>query len=258
MKVITLLNEKGGVGKTTLSTHIAAGLAIQGKRVLLIDTDAQANAGTSLGIPETGGLYQLIVKDAEWRDVLAVPSREKWGGENSSGSLWVVPSNIETRAIPMLVSDVSILRDRLEEIAVQVDVCVIDTSPTPSMFHSMIYVASDYMIYPTQAEILSMYGVAKSVSHLTQIKNTRPMLGMPSTKLIGIQPMMYAANTLAHQHGLNLIREQFKALVWDPIPARTIWREASFSQKTLFAYAPDSPATQETWALIERVNRGIA
>lgn len=258
MKTITLLNEKGGVGKTTLATHIAAGLALEGQRVLLIDTDAQANAGSSLGIAETGGLYQLIVKDAEWRDVLAVPNPEVWGRQKPDGCLWVLPSNIETRAIPVLVSDVGILRERLEELEVQIDVVVIDTAPTPSMLHSMIYVASDYMIYPTQCEILSMFGVAKSVSHLTQIKNTRPMLGFPSTKLIGIQPMMYAGNTLAHQHGLKLIQEQFKSLVWEPIAARTIWREASFAQRTLFSYAPDNAATEETRALIERVKRGIA
>lgn len=258
MKVITLLNEKGGVGKTTLSTHIAAGLAIQGKRVLLIDTDAQANSTTSLRVPESAGLYRLLVQDAEWREVLVVPERAAWTAQEPKGSLWLLPSNIETRAIPMVVDDVRILIERLDEISAQLDYVVIDTSPTPSLLHSMIYLASDYMVYPTQSEILSMYGLAKSVSHMKRSKETRKVFGLSETCLIGVQPMMFQGNTLAHQHGLQMIQEQFKQLVWEPIPARTIYREASFAQQTLFAYAPGNPATNELWGMVERVKRGIA
>lgn len=258
MKTITLLNEKGGVAKTTLSVHVAAGLATMGMRVLLIDTDAQANATTWLQLPESGGLYQLLVKEAEWRDVLKVPLREVWGSESAKGSLWCVPSNIETRAIPMVVDDVRILLERLEEIAAQVDVVVLDTSPTPSLLHAMIYLASDYMLYPTQAEMLSMVGLGKSISHMQRSKATRQAFGMEATKLIGVQPTMYTGNTLAHQHGLTRIAEQFGDLMWDPLPTRTIWREASFAQRTLFSYAPEDIATRECWQMIDRVRKGIA
>ena len=70
MKTITLLNEKGGVGKTTLAIHIAAGLAIRGKRVVLVDADAQANSTSQLQIAEAPGIHDLLVREAEWNDVL--------------------------------------------------------------------------------------------------------------------------------------------------------------------------------------------
>jgi chromosome partitioning protein len=259
MQVITLLNEKGGVGKTTLSVNLAAGMAIRGKRVLLIDTDAQANATNQLQLPEDGGLYQLLVKEAEWNSITASPKEVLWGtGLGMKGELMVVTSNLETRAIPLLVDDATILRERLNELAEHVDVVVIDTSPTPSLLHAMIYLCSDYMIYPTQAEILSMVGLAKSVSHMQRSKDMRKAFGLRETVLLGVQPTMYQAQTIAHQHGLEKIRAQFGALTWHPLSQRTIWREASFAQQTIFSYAPDDAAAKEMWAVIQLVEEGLA
>src|SRR3954466_5276087 len=108
MKVTTLLNEKGGVGKSTLATHIAAGLSIKGLRVLLIDADAQGHAGLSLGMAKAPGLYDLLARDAEWDQVLRVPSEANFAipGERVTGELWLLPSNVETRVIPMVIDDV--------------------------------------------------------------------------------------------------------------------------------------------------------
>lgn len=256
MKVVTFLNEKGGVGKTTLAVHIAAGLAEQGKRVLLVDTDAQANATTQLQLPDGGGLYQLLVKDAEWNSVLLEP--KAWTVAKKPGSLWVLPGNVETRVIPMLVDDVHLLRERILELDEYVDVVVIDTSPTPSLLHAMIYIASDYMIYPTLCEKLSMQGLAKSVTHMLKMRATRQTFGLEPTKLLGVQPMMYESITVVHKHGLSLIREQFKAATWQPIIDRTIWKQASFQQQTIFAYAPESDAANEMRQTVERVKEGIA
>jgi chromosome partitioning protein len=258
MQTITLLNEKGGVGKTTLSVNIAAGLALRGKKVLLIDTDAQANATNQLQLPEDGGLYQLLVKEAEWNSIILSPKESVWGGANPKGELMVATSNLETRAIPLLVDDATLLRERLNELEEHVDVVVIDTSPTPSLLHSMIYLCSDYMIYPTQAEILSMVGLAKSVSHMQRSKDMRKAFGLRETVLMGVQPTMYQAQTIAHQHGLEKIRAQFGTLTWKPLMQRTIWREASFAQQSIFSYAPEDAATKEMLSVIELVEDGLA
>jgi chromosome partitioning protein len=75
LKAITLLNEKGGVGKTTLATHFAAGLTLRDLRVLLIDTDPQAHATTTFGLKKEPALHDLLVREAEFTDVLrAVPA----------------------------------------------------------------------------------------------------------------------------------------------------------------------------------------
>jgi chromosome partitioning protein len=258
MKTLTLLNEKGGVGKTTLSVHIAAGLARRGQRVVLIDTDAQANATHQLKLDEDGTLYQLLVKEAEWRNVLRTPSESNWSDTTPEGTLWMVTSNLETRAIPMLIDDVTLLRERLLELEDHVDVIIIDTSPTPSLLHSMIYTASDYMIYPTQAEILSLVGLGKSLMHMQRSKDTRKAFGLEPTHLIGVQPTMFQPKTAAHQHGMTKILEQFGDATWKPLTQRTIWREAAFARKTIFSYAPSNAAVKEIEEVIDRVEKGIA
>jgi chromosome partitioning protein len=258
MQVITLLNEKGGVGKTTLSINIGAGMAIRGKRVLLIDSDAQGSATSQLDLPDDmSGLYQLLVKDAEWNQVLREP--QKWAGTAEvKGRLLVLPGNGETRVIPMLVDDVRLLSERLAELDGHVDVVIVDTSPTPSLLHSMIYVASDYMVYPTQCELLSLRGLAKSVAHMQRMKDTRKAFNLDPTQLLGVQPTMFEAHTLAHKHGMELIQKQFGGATWRPIIDRTVWKQASFQQQTIFAYAPESEAALEMWEVLDNIEEGIA
>ena len=70
MKIVTLLNEKGGVGKTTTATHLAAGLAIRGHRVLLLDTDPQGHATVTLGNKKMPGFYDLMVRNAAFEDIV--------------------------------------------------------------------------------------------------------------------------------------------------------------------------------------------
>lgn len=259
MQVVTLLNEKGGVGKTSLSVHVAAGLAIRGRRVLLVDADAQGHSTFHLGLPESGGLYRLVAQDAEFKDVLVAPDKARWAGDyEAKGSLYVLPSNVETRAIPVVVSDVTMLRERLSELAGYVDVVVIDTSPTPSLLHSMIYLASDYMIYPSQCESLSLDGLKKSMVHMAQLKGTRAAFGLDNARLMGVQPTMFEMQTNAHRYALDLIRERFgEQLTWSPLAKRTIWRDTTWDRKTLFAVVPEHEATLEAWRLVGRVEKGL-
>jgi chromosome partitioning protein len=255
MKIITLLNEKGGVGKTTLATHIAAGLAIQGQRVVLVDADSQAHATTQCGIDDGDGVYRLMVKYAEWRDLLRQAPIRRWGG--GKGELWVLPSNIETRVIPMLVNDVWLLKKRLAELEDFADVVIIDTSPTPSMLHAQIYMATDYIIYPTWCELLSLIGLNASIEHTQTANEGRLSLGMEKIDILGAQPVMFDPRTKAHSLGISMIAKTFKNRLWPALPVRTIWRDAAWHNRLLFAYAPDDVATQEAWALVDRVERGI-
>ena len=107
MNVITLLNEKGGVGKTTLATHIAAGLAIKGYRVVLIDSDPQGNATSAVGLEKRPNFYDLTVRNDSWRDVLGTVHPDVYGEphEAPKGQLLAVSGNKESRNIANMIGD---------------------------------------------------------------------------------------------------------------------------------------------------------
>ncbi len=257
MKIITLLNEKGGVGKTTLATHIAAGLAIRGLRVILADADAQGLATVSMGLAKEPGLYNLLVRDAPFKDVLRIvpPEWYQVPDHPSEGRLYVVPSNTETRSIATQISDAFTVLNRFRELEDAIDVVIFDTSPTPSLLHGSIYLATDAILYPTKCEYLSFDGLVESLTHRERVEPARAKWGLSKVDVMGIVPMMYRGSTVLHQENLTQLREQFGGLVWPEIAMRTIWAEASNLRQLLYSFAPSSSSAQECWDLVERVER---
>lgn len=260
MKLLTLLNEKGGVGKTTLATHIAAGLAIMGMRVMLVDADPQGHATYSFGMKKQPGLYDLLVREANFEDVLRVPAADSYAtpGETVKGALWLLPGNIETRSITENVGDdLWLFYERFSEVTDDVDVVVVDTSPTPSLLHGLIYMATDYLVYPTELEDLSLDGLAESIRHKTKANANRVAARRPEIEVIGIQPTMYRV-TNAHDYNMQQLVKHFRNQTWPAIPERTVWVERANAKKMLFAYAPEHQATTEAWSLVNRVMKGLA
>lgn len=259
MKAITLINEKGGVGKTTLAIHLAAGLAIRGYRVVLADADAQGHATVSLGLKKAPGLYDLLVRGAAFREVLrpASPDRFAIPGHPTRGQLYVVPSNVETRSIPIQISDAFAVADRFQELENLVDLVIFDTSPTPSLLHGSIYLATDAIIYPTKCEFLSFDGLVESFQHREMIQSTRSRWGLSKIEVMGIVPTMFRASTLVHQENLNKLRARYGNVVWPEMTMRTIWAEASTVGQLVFRFAPESNAARELWNLVDRVETEV-
>lgn len=262
MKIITLSNEKGGVGKTTLTMHIAMGLAYRGHRVMLIDSDSQGNSTERCGITMAPGLYDLVVRDAEWNDVVRVVAPAKYGipGDRvpDEGKLYVVPSNVETRNIATSVSDATILTQRLEELHGMVDVVLIDTSPTPSLLHGSIYLATDYIIYPTTCTIDSFRGLGLSMEHRKGADSARQgRLGLPGIKIMGIVPTLYRANTVEQAENYATLQKSFGARVWNPMPLRTIWTETESQRAAVWALDPYHAAASDAWELVDNVEKGL-
>lgn len=256
MKIITFINEKGGVGKTTNAVHVAAGLAIRGQRTVLIDADPQGHATVSLDVSKRPALYDLIVNERAWDDVLTTPLPRVWAGEFEAGAaeLWLLPGNVQTQAIPIVTDPTLTLMERLSTLDGWADVVVIDTPPTPSALQTMIYVATSHLIYPTTCDSLSLDGLAETVARLQRLNRTRHALGLNSAKIIGVLPTMYEARTVAHRHGLDLVKKHFgSAATLPPVSLRTIWRDAAYARKTMFSYSPDHPATDEIWEIIDRI-----
>ena len=261
MRVLTFLNEKGGVGKTTLSTHVAAGLALRGFRTLLIDADPQGHATISLGVKKQGGLYGLIVQERPWDDIIIPPLPRYWAGAYESPNpadepmLYLVAGNIETQAIPVVTDPSLTLKDRLSELEGWLDFVVIDTPPTPSALQMMVYLATTHLIYPTQTQQLSLDGLAESVGRLQRLARTRAELGDVPVTLLGVAPNQYRAQTTAHQYGMGLLKTNFGMDgVLPAISDATVWRDREFANQTIFAYAQGSRAEDEMWTLIDALS----
>lgn len=248
MKVITVSNEKGGVGKTSFTINTAAQLAARGHRVLVVDSDAQAHATVALGVQKYPGLYELLVRDANWREVLRPVATERYGGQpGDKTNLFILGSNVESRTIASLIGEVWKLKRRLAEVDNAFDFCLVDTSPTPSLLHGAIYLSSDYMIYPTLPEAWSFDGLAESFAHRNQI------IGMKDVGVAGIVPFRCRLKTVEHTENLNMLRQQFGDAVWTPIPESIVWAESATFGLPVFVYAPDHEAARIIEEMAQRV-----
>lgn len=254
MKIITLLNEKGGVGKTTSATHIAAGLAVRGHRVVLVDTDPQGHATITLGNKKVPGFYDLMVRGADIEDVIRLINPEVYEvpGQKTEGALFLLPSNIETRNVSNSIDDALAVKWRLGEFDEIADYLIIDTSPTPSLLHGSIYLATDAILYPVTPEYLSFDGFVHSIEHRNRANKRREQEGMKGVYMMGILPTMVRPRTIEHTDNLNELRAQFGNKVWPHITLRTIWGQASRMHKLIWSLVPDSAAAQEAWLMIDR------
>lgn len=261
MKVITLLNEKGGVGKTTLATHISAGLAAQGHNVLLVDADAQGHATLRCGFPKSAGLYDLLIRDGEWSELTRQVDSERYSVPAwRAGKLYVLPSNKETRNIANTTNDGAIFARRLDELrdAGKIDLVVIDTSPTPSLLHATFFVASDYVLIPTELAYSSFDGLSESIKSKQGADGGRKRFyDLPPIEVLGIVPMKFRTSTKEQIDNLAKLKQQFGDKVWSPIPLRTLWTETEGTALPVWKLDAGSEATEECWSLVQQVERGI-
>ena len=172
-KVISVTNQKGGVGKTTTTINLGASLAELGKRVLIIDLDPQGNASTGLGIEvedRTLTTYDLLLGDVSLNDVI-YPTGQT--------GLFIVPSTVDLSSADMeLVSNEKrsfLLHDALREPAMiefQFDYILIDCPPSLNLMTVNAMVASDSVLIPLQSEFFALEGLSQLMLTIREVRSS--------------------------------------------------------------------------------------
>lgn len=256
MKTVTLLMSKGGACKSTIATHLAAGLAIKGNRVLLIDTDPQGNASIAMGLDKQPHFYDLTVRESRWQDVVRPVHPDVYGERDNAptGELWMVTGNKESRHVPMGMSSNSYLLKRTRELRGRFDYVVFDTGPTPSLLQASITAATDYVLIPSDCEPFgSLDSLYETIEDVNSVNASAREAGYDYGRVLGIIPTKYRDNTLTHSNVLETINNDFGSLVWEPIPHSIIYAEAQLVRQFLYGYAPGHSATAYMWQIVDKV-----
>ena len=245
-KKLAIFNHKGGTGKTTTSVSIAAGLAMKGLKVLLVDTDSQGNVGVSLGVKAERTLYHVLVMGLKPQDV-AVKVRE---------NLDLLPSNETLAAAELYLAGRQnrdrILKDRLASAASHYDVIVLDCSPSLSLLNQNALVFADGILVPVACDFLSLVGVRQVIK---TVKNVNALLHHP-VQIYGVLPTFYDARARICRDAWGTMKEHFGDRCFQPVRSTTKIKEAPAQGKTIFEYAPDSHAAADYQRVVDRLITG--
>ncbi|WP_304466194.1 ParA family protein [Cryobacterium sp. M96] len=220
-RVITISNQKGGVGKTTTAVNLSAALARQGARVLVIDLDPQGNASTALGVEhraETPSVYDVIVNDEEMAAVVQTSPE--------FGSLFCVPATIHLAGAEIeLVSLVAreqrlnrALESHLKTMDDPYDYVFIDCPPSLGLLTINAFVAAREVLIPIQCEYYALEGLSQLLKNIELIeKHLNPDLGVSTILLT-----MYDSRTNLANHVAQDVREHFPKQVLNTLIPRSV------------------------------------
>ncbi|HII66692.1 MAG TPA: ParA family protein [Thermococcaceae archaeon] len=247
MSVISIANQKGGVGKSTTAINLSAALALKGKNVLLVDMDPQGATTIGLGLREaTPTIYNVIIDEAEIEEVVV---------KTPIDGLHLVPSNIALSGAEIeLSSQIGreyILRNKLSKLKRNYDYIIIDTPPSLGVLTMNSLVASDEVIIPIQAEYYALEGIALL---LKAIRLVRDRLGIP-LEIKGFLITMFDKRTNLSKEVREEVKRTFGEKVFKTmIPRNVRLAEAPSYGRPIFLYAPDSRGAKAYMKLAEEVD----
>lgn len=248
MKCIAVINQKGGVGKSTTAATVAAGLSLKGYKTLSIDLDAQANLTYTAGAKTTGSTaLGVLTGEVKVEDAIQ---------HTDSGD--IIAANKALAGADAFIADTGKeyrLKEALDSVKAAYDYIIIDTPPALGILTINALTACDSVIIPAQADIYSLQGIEQLAETMKPVKK----YCNPALKIEGILLTRYSPRSvlsrevaeLAEQLAARLGTKVFKATIREAIAVK----EAQISQQTLYQYAPKAKVTEDYTALIEELIR---
>ncbi|MDR2954624.1 MAG: ParA family protein [Prevotella sp.] len=236
VQIITVLNHKGGVGKTTSSVNIGAGLSIRGKKVLLIDLDPQANLTLHFSLPinKTPNVYEALRGESP----LPVTKVKE--------NLDVVTSSLDLTAAESELSGVAgrefILKELVSKIKSEYDFIIIDCPPSLGLLTLNALAVSDYMIIPIEMGDFALAGMNK-LFEIVQLVQKRLNTGLTQYRILLTK--VDTRKTL-HKEIKETICENFNGKTFDTIiPTNVALEEAQMQGEDIYSYNPESTGAAE-------------
>jgi chromosome partitioning protein len=245
-RIVVLANQKGGVGKTTTAVNIAGELARRGKRVLLVDSDPQGNATTSLGLVKrelSATTYDLLMEEVEPAEAAVATGRERF-------SLVPADQDLAGAAVELTSAD---RRERrlalaLDKVRDQYDYIFVDCPPSLGLLTLNALCAANSVLIPLQCEYLALEGLAQLKATLDRVRE-----GLnPGLRIVGVVMTMYDGRTNLAQQVVDEVQRHFPRLIFRTLIPRSVrLSEAPSYGKLIAEYDPQSRGAQAYSALAE-------
>lgn len=246
--VISITNQKGGVGKTTTAINLAAGLALAGQKVLLLDIDPQGNSSITFLAQDKIGLsvYDLLTEpQIKYADVIY---------KTPVTGLDIIPSRINLAKFESkLIGEFDApfrMKDRLEGIIKDYDYVIIDTPPTLGLITVNALVASNFVIIPIQPSYFALEGTDDLLETIEKIK-ARPN---PNLQVLGVLITLLDKRTTLGKDINDQIKQVFGDKVFQTVISKSVRLEESPAYKeSIFSFAPNSSGASEYARLCKEV-----
>jgi len=246
--IITVANQKGGVGKTTTAINLSAAVANKGFKTLLIDLDPQSNSTMSYVDPRSvsKSMFDVMVsEELAFKDVV-VPTRVP--------NLFLAPSKIALAKLESkLIGEIDgpfRLKDKMKDTANQYDYIFIDTPPTLGMITVNALVASTHVLVPIQSSYFALEGTDDLLETIEKVR-ARPN---PALRILGVVITMHDKRTALARDIRAQIQKVFGGKVFKTVITKSVRLEESPAYKeSIFTFAPDSTGATEYYSLCEEV-----